>query len=160
MITSTYLSNTFQTMAGTSMATPVIAGAAVLLHEALDKAGQQANANQNYILNLMQSTGKVIVDGDDENDNVVNTGTSYKRLDLYAALNSVGSSTPTTPTNVAPVLSPIANFSMQAGTSKTITLSATDANGDPITYSAQVTSSTGPAAAALRRPTSSTSSSA
>ena len=138
MITSTYLNNTFQTMAGTSMATPVIAGSAVLLHEALDKAGQHAKANQDYILSLMQSTGKTIIDGDDENDNVVNTGLSFKRIDLFAALGSI-----TTTGNVAPVLSPINNLTMKAGGTATVALSATDANGDPITYTAQVVGSTG-----------------
>ena len=44
-------------MAGTSMASPFIAGAAAVLHQALDATGHHANANQDGILSLMRSTG-------------------------------------------------------------------------------------------------------
>src|SRR5205085_660277 len=43
MVTSTYLNNTMQTMAGTSMATPVVAGAAAILHQALAAQGLAAD---------------------------------------------------------------------------------------------------------------------
>ena len=62
MITSTYLHNTFMQMAGTSMASPVVAGSAVLMHQALDALGHSGQANQDTILSLMQSTGVTIVD--------------------------------------------------------------------------------------------------
>ncbi|MBI2809143.1 MAG: S8 family serine peptidase [Planctomycetes bacterium] len=131
IITSTYLNNTFRGMAGTSMATPVVAGSAVLIHQAMDSLGMAAN--QDTILNVMKTTGVSIVDGDDEDDNVANTGRTYKRLDLYAALNSLG-----TPTNSAPVLQDIAAQNVAPGGTLTLTLNATDANGDAITFSARV----------------------
>ena len=134
LITSTYLNNTFRQMAGTSMATPVVAGAAALLHQALDSRNQASLANQNYILGLMQSSGATLIDGDDENDNVANTGLSFKRLDLYAALSSVRPEH-----NTAPTLAPIANQTMTAGLPLTIALSAADVDGDPITFSATST---------------------
>ncbi len=90
LLTSTYLGGGFQTMAGTSMATPVVAGAAVLLHQAFVAAGQSALATQDNILARMLSTAASVIDGDDENDNVVNTGLSFRRLDVFAALNSIG----------------------------------------------------------------------
>ena len=45
-------------------------------------------ANEDTILSLMKKTGANIVDGDDENDNVTNTGLTFKRIDLGAALAS------------------------------------------------------------------------
>lgn len=88
-IQSTYLGNTYASMAGTSMAAPVAAASAALIHQALDAAGQGHLANQDYILNLMKTTGVTVVDGDDENDNVTNTGLSFKRIDLMAAISSI-----------------------------------------------------------------------
>ncbi len=131
MVTSTYLNNTFQAMAGTSMASPVVAGAAVLIHQAMDSL--HLAANQDTILSVMKKTGVNVVDGDDENDNVVNTGLTFKRLDLGAALASLG-----TPVNSAPVLQPISAQKLSPGSSVQITLNATDPNGDAITFSASV----------------------
>jgi subtilisin family serine protease len=139
MITSTVLGNKWAAMAGTSMASPVIAGSAVLLRQALDAAGKTNLANQDSILSIMRSTGIRVVDGDDENDNVTNTGLAFQRINLYAALQSVGVPTkPTTPTNGAPTLAAIADQSVAPGGTITISLSATDPNGDPLTYSANI----------------------
>lgn len=135
LITNTHLNNTYKAMAGTSMATPVVAGAAALIHQALVANGQGANANQDYILNVMRSTGVTVVDGDDENDNVANTGLSFKRLDLFAALQSIQQ------VNQPPTLAAIANQSLNAGSPLVVALNGSDANGDPLTYSARVLSS-------------------
>jgi subtilisin family serine protease len=100
LITSTGRGGNWVTMAGTSMAAPVVAGAATLIHQALDAAGRSAQANQSTILQILQSTGVTVNDGDDEDDNVVNSGLNFKRLDLNAALRSVltGVTTPAPPT--------------------------------------------------------------
>ncbi|MBI3823600.1 MAG: S8 family serine peptidase [Planctomycetes bacterium] len=129
MITSTYLHNAWQSMAGTSMASPVAAGAAVILHQAMD--ARSLTANQDSILALMKRTGVNVIDGDDENDNVTNTGMTFKRLDLGAAVAALGA-----PANSAPVLAPIASQKVAPGSSIQVTLSATDPNGDAITFSA------------------------
>jgi subtilisin family serine protease len=99
-ITSTYFNGGFATLAGTSMASPVVAGAAVLIHQALDTAGLGALAGQDYILQLMQNTGVTLVDGDDENDNVVNTGLSFRRINVLAAVQSLASSSQSPPDTV------------------------------------------------------------
>lgn len=95
MLISTYLGNSWSQMAGTSMATPVIAGAAALLHQVIDAAGTPQNGNQDYIYNLMRQTGVTVVDNGGSADNVVNTGLSFKRLDIFAAMQSVLQSAPT-----------------------------------------------------------------
>lgn len=72
---------------GTSMAAPMVAGAALLIRQAADQAGLALSAAD--ILALLKSTGKRIVDGDDEQDNVANTGLSFARLDVAGALGSL-----------------------------------------------------------------------
>src|SRR5262249_43281354 len=61
-ITSTWLNNTYQATGGTSMATAVISGGAVLIHQGYDQTGKGAQATQDNILKLMRSTGVTIVD--------------------------------------------------------------------------------------------------
>ena len=131
MITSTYLNNTFQAMAGTSMASPVAAGAAVILHQAMD--AKHLAANEDTILSIMKQTGVNVFDGDDENDNVTNTGLTFKRLDLGAAVAALGR-----PVNSAPVLQAIANQQIVPGGSLTFALNASDTEGSAITFSTSV----------------------
>ncbi|HUY36763.1 MAG TPA: S8 family serine peptidase [Pirellulales bacterium] len=106
-ITSTYLNDSYASMAGTSMAAPVVAGAAVLIHQALDAHGLGGEANQDHILALMQRTGVTIVDVGHGQDNVTHTGLSFKRLDLLAAVESINGSAPAAPVAPAtPVATP------------------------------------------------------
>ncbi len=133
------------TMAGTSMATPVVAGAAVLLHQALDAHGLSANANQDYILQLMQSTGKLLVDGNYGADNVSHTGLSFRRLDLGAALSALG------PVGGAPTIAPIADQTAAAGKPVTVAVSTSGAGGLPVTWSASAMTPAQDVAAARAR---------
>ncbi len=133
MITSTYLNDTFVQMAGTSMASPVVAGSAVLIHEALDALGRSSQASQSFILKLMQTTGATIVDSETAADNVTNSGLRYKRLNLYAAISSLAT-VPSKP----PTLATIPNQTMTAGVPLSITLAAGTSDGGVVTFSDQV----------------------
>ncbi len=133
MITSTYLKDTFVQMAGTSMASPVVAGSAVLIHQALDALGRSSQANQTFILKLMQTTGATIVDSETAADNVTNSGLSYKRLNLYAAISSLA-----TVTAKPPTLAAIPNQTITAGMPLTVTLVAGSFDGGVVTFSDQV----------------------
>lgn len=97
-ITSTYLNDTFATMAGTSMATPVITGAAIDIMEALNATGHGNLATPQEVLSIMQGTGVSIVDSGHGQDNVQHTGETYERLNLLAAIQYVVGAADTTPT--------------------------------------------------------------
>ena len=70
---------------GTSMASPMAAAAAVVLREAAEQAGMDLTPLD--IRDLLQSSATGLFDGDDEDDNVLNTQRTYPRLDLGAALD-------------------------------------------------------------------------
>uniref|UniRef100_UPI0013EBD241 S8 family serine peptidase n=1 Tax=Aquisphaera insulae TaxID=2712864 RepID=UPI0013EBD241 len=75
---------------GTSMATPLVAAAAVLLREAADRLGLATTPAG--LLALLRQTGVSVLDGDDESDNVSNSFRTYARLDVAAALEALKSS--------------------------------------------------------------------
>lgn len=131
LITSTYLNGAYQSMAGTSMAAPVVAGVAALLHQALDAQG--STANQDTILQLLQSSGVSVVDGDNENDNVGNSGLSFRRLDVAAALDRIPAGDGSTP-----VFTAVPDQNISPGGTRTVSLIAHDPNGDPLTFSAKI----------------------
>lgn len=93
-VTSTYLDNSFASMAGTSMSTPFVTAAAVLVKQALDAQGKPSD--QADVLAVLKSTGSSIVDAGHGQDNVTHTGLTFKRLDVLAAVASVAP-TPLTP---------------------------------------------------------------
>jgi subtilisin family serine protease len=70
----------FATMSGTSMAAPYVAGAAMLVRQAMEFAGM-TNITQSTIYNEMMATADTIYDAV--------TKLSYKRLNLQAAIDGV-----------------------------------------------------------------------
>ncbi|MCA2537255.1 MAG: cadherin domain-containing protein, partial [Microcystis sp. M57BS1] len=68
------------TMGGTSQAVPFVTGLATLAQEmAQEILGRWLSVSE--FRYLLDTTGDLIVDGDNENDNVVNTGLSFPRID-------------------------------------------------------------------------------
>lgn len=65
---------------GTSMAAPYVAGASVLMREAMQLAGY-SNITQDMIYDVMMSTADVFLDA--------TTGLNYKRLNLVAAFDAI-----------------------------------------------------------------------
>ena len=74
---------------GTSYAAPLVAAASVLVRQKADRQGLALSTAQ--VLSVLRSSGVVVVDGDDEVDNVTNTGQSFSRLNVDAALTLLGS---------------------------------------------------------------------
>ena len=71
------------TMHGTSQASPQISGIATLAQQlAVQALGQRLTVSQ--FTNLVTTTAVTINDGDDENDNVANTGLNFGRVDVKA----------------------------------------------------------------------------
>ncbi|WP_392533934.1 S8 family serine peptidase [Nostoc sp. C117] len=88
LITSTAPGGGFQQMAGTSQASPVVAGAVALMQEAATKFGGRL-LSPSEIVDIIRSTADTIFDGDNEDDNVDNTQTSYPRLNIYKAVQEI-----------------------------------------------------------------------
>jgi hypothetical protein len=124
MITGVNPSGGLVTMGGTSQASPHIAGIAVLAQQlAVKELGRRLSFNE--FRDLLNSTGKPIIDGDDENDNVTNTGIAFRRVDVVALAEGILAMKP----NTAPTLSTNA-IAMQRGGTAAIGnpfVSATDA---------------------------------
>jgi len=75
-------------MHGTSQASPHIAGIAVLAQELADDfLGRRLTAAE--FAGLVNSTGVLINDGDDEDDNVANTGLDFRRVDMLALAEAI-----------------------------------------------------------------------
>jgi RNAse (barnase) inhibitor barstar len=77
-----------QSLGGTSQATPFVSGIAVLAQQiALEKLGRKLNVAE--FRQLLATSSFTVKDGDDENDNVANTGFSYPQIDLLNLANEV-----------------------------------------------------------------------
>lgn len=71
------------TIHGTSQAAPHIAGIAALAQQLAEQTIDRRLTLDEF-QNLLSTTGVTINDGDDEDDNVVNTGLNFKRVDMMA----------------------------------------------------------------------------
>jgi len=71
------------TMHGTSQASPHISGIAVLAQQvAVQELGRRLTLDE--FRDLIQSSGTILNDGDDENDNVTNTNLNFPRINVFA----------------------------------------------------------------------------
>ncbi len=105
------------TMYGTSQAAPHISGIVVLAQQlAVEKLGRRLTVTE--LNHLLTSTGATINDGDDENDNVTNTGLDFQRVDVFGLGEAILDMADYSTKNIGEVGS-ISNLSK---TSQTITL--------------------------------------
>ena len=96
VITGAKLGGGVTTMQGTSQSTAFVTGAAVLAQQlAIEHLGRRLTLTE--FRTLIQSTGATVFDGDDENDNVINTGQAYSRLDVYKLAEAILAMSPGTP---------------------------------------------------------------
>lgn len=131
-ITTIGMNGSETTMGGTSMATAVVTGAAVLLHQALDQAGESSLTGEQSLLQLMQATGTSVADdASGALTNVTPTDLTFKELNLPAALAATASAT-------APTLGTIAGQSMLVGQTINVALPLSHAANDPVSVSAQI----------------------
>ncbi len=87
-ITAAAIGGGVTTMSGTSMAAPIVTGAAALMQDlALRTTGHRLSLAQ--FAEWVSDTGIPIFDGDDEDDNVPNTEQTYHRIDLVALADAV-----------------------------------------------------------------------
>lgn len=122
------------TMYGTSQAAPHITGMVVLAQQlAVEKLGRRLTVTE--LNNLLTSTGATINDGDDEDDNVSNTGLDFQRVDVLALGEAILDMAALPTTRFVGEVGSITNLSK---TSQTITLSGNYKNpvifAQPLSY--------------------------
>ena len=87
-VTSTIPEGEIDTFGGTSHASPHVAGAVALIQQAsLEFNGRLLTPEE--VREILFTTGDLIVDGDDEDDNIINTGNSYVRINIYNAVSEI-----------------------------------------------------------------------
>ena len=87
-ITSTVPGEGVGENAGTSQAAPHVAGAVALLQEASLQFGGRLLTTAE-VQEILRATADPIIDGDNEDDNVINTNGTYLRLNIYNAISEV-----------------------------------------------------------------------
>jgi VCBS repeat-containing protein len=88
LITAANATGGIITLGGTSQAAPYLTGIAVLAQQiAQESLGRFLTVNE--FRTLLNTTSMIINDGDDENDNVINTGEDYYRADLLALAEEI-----------------------------------------------------------------------
>ena len=88
LITAAGLNGGQLPMSGTSQAAPHIAGMAVLAQQlATQEVGRPLTPNE--FRQLLIQTGVQINDGDDEDDNVTNTGLNFRRADMLGLADAI-----------------------------------------------------------------------
>lgn len=87
-ITSASKNGGNSTYHGTSQASPHVAGVAALAQQiAVKEIGRRLTLAE--FTSLVTNTGKLIIDGDDENDSVPNTGEKFARIDVYEMAKAI-----------------------------------------------------------------------
>lgn len=87
-------------MTGTSQATPIVAGAVALAQQlAEQELGRRLSSDE--FANIVRQSSTVITDGDDEDDNVANTGDNYYRIDINAMAEQIAAMDGSTPADPA-----------------------------------------------------------
>jgi len=124
-------SNGTRTQGGTSQAAPHVAGMAVLAQQlAVQELGRRLTPSE--FSDLLVSTGVTINDGDDEDDDVTNTGLDFKRADMFALAEGILSLAPNQP----PVATnDSATVDFQTSAIIAVLANDTDANGDRLSIS-------------------------
>ncbi|NBU96377.1 MAG: hypothetical protein EBS20_10925, partial [Actinobacteria bacterium] len=87
-IPSTVPGNKVENKGGTSMASPMVAGAVALLQDAALTFGARL-LSPREVASILERTAKTIFDGDDEDTNVTASFKDYRRMDLYSAVKQV-----------------------------------------------------------------------
>ncbi|MCU0624720.1 MAG: S8 family serine peptidase, partial [Gemmatimonadaceae bacterium] len=87
-----------RTMQGTSQAAAFVSGTAAIAQQvAMETLGRRLTTGE--FATLLRTTGASIVDGDDENDNVTNTGATFGRVDVEALVAAIAGLPETPPDN-------------------------------------------------------------
>jgi hypothetical protein len=119
----------FQAATGTSMAAPKVAGAAVLVRQAMESIGQEATPES--ILNHLRQTAQTMTDSI--------TGAIYHRIDLFNAIETLLANNSPVPGNNGPGADPTLPSHLQWTGDRTLVVNGTsDANQITVDLSTHV----------------------